>query len=396
MNCDSCTTRKDTPKLPRGWKRLGEQTYCSACWTAKFMLRAITFPVIGPVDPADWPKLREVLKQSWSDSTRLGNWALTELAKAESPRDPQAKRMPKLPHLYLYPAARKLVPQMTPISVVSLLNSVQRKYYASRIDVLWRGTTSLPIMRYPIPYPIHNQAWEASYLTDTEKVPLLTVRLAGQRFTLRLKGGPQMYRQLTAFDALITGRALAGEAALYRVRINRADPGAGVEDRGLFTRVMAKLVMWLPKQAQGAAAGELRLARGKDCLWCAEISRHDPWRLNADYARTWIIGHQNFLHRISEDEKAERRAPKVARKHLNELRARRVLKHQHRMDTFCHTAAKMLAEYAVRQKIARVIYDPAPTDYMPSFPWFKLEQMLQYKLDERHIALETTDGTRTT
>lgn len=387
--CSAKTTNK-TSRLPRGWKRRGPAILCRECWLKFFILRAVTCPVAGPVDPNDWPKFRAALNAAWADATRLANWTMTEMAKVEKPRLPADEKLPKTPPLYLYPGARKLVPNMSTSAVVAVLNTAQAKYRAARLDVIWRGAASLPLFRYPVPYPLPAQIWSARWLSDTEHVPLLKVRLGSENFHLRLRGGPQFRRQLDAFAQLIADEAVPCELALYRVRVSESDHRPGLESGGVQWRIMAKLVMWLPRRETKAVTAELTLKRGADALWIAELAGKDPWVLHADHVRSWVIGHAERLRRFATDQKLEPRKPKWQAEGPNNFRARFCLKQNHRLDTFCHTASKMLAEYCVRQKVARVIYDSEPTEYLSAFPWFKLEQLLEYKLHERGIAIEKT------
>jgi hypothetical protein len=69
------------------------------------MLRAIAFPVIGPV-AAEWVDFRKALTTMWEASTALANWAVTELAKADVIRRPGETKCPPMPTVYLYGLAK--------------------------------------------------------------------------------------------------------------------------------------------------------------------------------------------------------------------------------------------------------------------------------------------------
>ncbi len=399
MKCSICGIEKEEKgRLPRGWKRLGEAVQCGACWQKAFLLRAVTIPVAGPIDPKDWPALREALGEAWGDSTRLANWAMTELVKVETVRKPDDKKLGKAPNPYLYPAARKFVPEMSSTSVVAVLNTVQRKYNAARLDVIWRGAASLPSFRYPVPYPLPAQSWSIRYLSDEQKVPVLRVTISSQPFHLRLRGGHEFKRQLRVVDQLIAGQAQPCELALYRVAVSANAERPGVTDResggGIKQqfRIMAKLVAWIPRAQPEARNGErvCRLSRGKDCFLVAEVDdRPDPWVLNADHVKRWILSHTERRQRLSQDIKHEKRWPASNRQQTNDFLDLLCRKQNHRIETFSHTATKMLAEFCARQRVTKLIYDESSTEYLPSYPWHALAEMLRYKLGERGIAVET-------
>jgi hypothetical protein len=40
---------------------------------------------------------------------------------------------------------------------------VEAKYRAKRYEVVWTCAASLPSIRYPQPYPMHNQSWSFAF-----------------------------------------------------------------------------------------------------------------------------------------------------------------------------------------------------------------------------------------
>jgi hypothetical protein len=70
--------------MPSGWKRRSADIFCDACWGKRYVLRAITVPVVAPVD-IKWEELGGVLRQMWAASTQASNWILTELYAREAP-----------------------------------------------------------------------------------------------------------------------------------------------------------------------------------------------------------------------------------------------------------------------------------------------------------------------
>jgi len=382
-------------RLPRGWKRQGEDLVCAECWNKLYLLRAVTFPVAGPVD-VEWPELRKLLSAAWADSTRLANWAITELAKTDVIRDPASEKMPAMKPVYLYPQARQICPGLAPQSVVSLLHAIEGKYRRSRYDLIWRGAVSLPRFRYPVPLPVHPQSWNPRWLSETERVPILSVRLQDRRVHLRLRGGAEYRRQLAAFGDMVSGAAVPTELSLYRQRVTESDHRPGIRGAAaagkerIYYRIMAKLVAWLPRRAtERVAERQLRVSTAKDCFWLAELDGREPWLLFGDHVKRWIKGYANRLQRMAHDTKREKRWPKRAGRQMADARTRWVEKHHRRIDTWCHQATAALAQYAARQKVAAVRYDDNERSYLADFPWARLEGLLEQKLDALGITFSS-------
>jgi hypothetical protein len=399
MLCTSCPTTKETKptkagndRLPKGWHRLADETLCADCWAKRYILRAVTFPINGPVG-RDWKELRAALASCWADSTGLANWCMTELAKSDVTRIPTDEKMPPMPRVYLYPEARRRFPSMSPTSLNAIIHAAESRYRKARLSVIWRSEASLPRYRYPCPYPAHNQAWHAEYGPDN--TPMISVSLAGERWLLRLRGGAQMRRQLKSFAHIVAGRAVQGELALYRVRANFNDHREGQAESSngagpkVYYRVMAKLVAWLPRQEAKPLSGTMKVETGTDHFWLID---GEPW-LCGDYLRRWCEQHRRFLDRIGLDLKFEKRFPWRSRAQMNAHREQVCAKFRNRINTFIDQATAMLAGKAWRNKIASVKYDGANKGYLEQFPWFQLEGKLKTKLDAFGIEFKAARGT---
>lgn len=399
MNCGTCGKSVETKptatgneRLPRGWKRKGETIYCDRCWGERYILRAVTIPIASPLS-LDWPALREILARCWADSTRLANWAARRLWLAENERKPEDEKLQPAPRLYLYPEARAVCPAMDTQSVCSLLQGVERKYRKARIDVIWRGAASVPNHRYPVPYPIKNQSWSVRYGDDRELI--LEARLGGARRVLRLRGGYQFRRPRRAVEKLIAGQAVQGELAIYRQRASSGDHRTVIEGRGpggaprAPYSVMAKMVMWLPREQAQAGDRIMVLRTALDRFLVAQIEdREEAWVYNADHVRGWIADHNRRLQRLREDHKLERRAQNRAhRKGMEDRREAAVIKQRNRMRSFIQMTSATVAGICRRSGIGTVILDFAIKDYFPNFPWYEFVDYLKTKLDEHGIQM---------
>ena len=396
MQCAACGLQSPASRLPSGWHRAPEteEPICAECWRRRYVLRAVTFPVVGPVG-RKWPEFREALHAAWSDATSLSNWLLTELYTRDVRREPGMKKLPKQPRTYLYPEARARFPALPSRTLAAIENATQRKYRAVRYKLIWLAEVSLPNYRYPTPLPVPNQAWKARYGRDN--VPLIDLRLAGGRWTLQLRGGSHYRRQLLAFRHIVDGEAVQGELAIYRKRASASDHRNAVADRNSGRskqqyRVMAKLVAWLPKKPPLKGSGTLYVRTDRDSLLIALNAKDERlWVLNADHIRRWEAEHRRRLNRWSDDTKAEQQP--VAK--FQSRREAAVTKYRRRLDSACHEAAAQLANYAARRRFAKIQYDDTDTSFCGRFPWFKLHSLIQEKVDARGIEFVHVSGPTT-
>lgn len=371
------------------------EIFCPICWRQRYLLRAVTFPLAGPHGDTTWDILRKVLAEAWRDSTDVANFLVNELAKADVVRAADMKKLPPGPKLNLYQLGRKRVPSMIPASVNAVAQSVGKRYNKCRLDLIWRSRANLPLTKYPHPYPVPAQAFDTVYLSEKEKVPLIRLRLGGQRMTLRLRGGKEFRHQLKAFGQMVAGVAFPCEMAIYRRRVTESDHRPTTTDRKagggarIHYRVMCKLTAWLPRERRELNLKKvLLLTTNQMEFWCAVVEGAAPWILNADHVRRWTRAHRNQLDRLSQDTKFEKRWPAEERIHINEYRTKITKKHQDRIDDWIHTASAMLVKFAERQRVTRVEYDDTNKQFLPEFQWFRLKSILEEKLDKARIDFE--------
>lgn len=346
--------------------------------------RAVTYP-IAPVG-IDWKILDAILLPAWRESTALANWSVLELIRHDVGATAGTKSLPPYPHcrcgacrhlqggIYLYGHFKKYAGRKSwdgaAAAANCILRNVQAKYLRERGSVLWRCARALPTYRFPYPFPVHNQSW-ACRIEGQDRVPTVALSLPGGRVEVRMANRAEMRRQETLFRLLANGEAKRGEAAIYR--------------KG--KHALLKLVGHFPRKEQRGLAGTLCVRTDPNAFWVSEQDGRAPWILNADHVRRWVATHRCYLQRLSEDTKHEKRWPQEMRDHINRARELRCRKHNDRIGTWCHEATKMLAEFALRQKAAEVLYDDSIQSYVESFPWARLKELLKNKLDERGIVL---------
>lgn len=180
MICGKCSTTKTLidkhgrERTPKGWKRDDQSAaYCPKCWGSRFMLRAVTIPIIEPMS-GDWKELRESLAEMWRLTTAASNRMMTELYVGDVRRNGEAK-MPPMPKQYLYPTIRAEFSALPSQSVAALEQAVQAKYRAKRYDINWTAAASLSTHRYPTPFPVPAQGWSVTF--DAGNRPIVSARI---------------------------------------------------------------------------------------------------------------------------------------------------------------------------------------------------------------------------
>lgn len=368
--CTDCKASKNVDRLPRGWHRKDPDIYCDKCWGRKYILRAIVMEVVSPID-TDWKSLNDALGVMFKQTTAASNWMLVELAKKDVTRDPEAKKMPPMAHVYLYPDARKQFPALPSRSISSLEQAVQRKYRSKRYEIIWTCASTLPTFRYPQPFPIPGQGWSPILINDTPQVSMV---IGDHRWTLRLKSGARYRRKLAAFRMMTSGQAIRGEMAIYR------------RDKNL----LCKMVAWLPRTEPLPAEGTLTVRTGAESLLIAVNAKDERlWTYNADHVKRWAAEHRRRLQRWSEDHEAEQRpVPNFAKRRVDAA-----LKFHDRINKAAEQIASYLTLYARRRKFAIVRYDDFERGYCPDFVWHRLKSQIELKLDEFGIKFEHVTST---
>ena len=374
--CSLCKAEKETngktKHPPRGWKTHNDLTHCDKCWAGAWGLRAIAMPVVEPLS-GTWADFNKALELMWRLTTQASNWMITELYARDVRRTEAEEKMPSMPRTYLYPEARQLFPALPPNSVASLEQAVTLNYRSKRHEIIWKRAAVLPTVRYPCPFPVHNQSWKVRF--DSGRRPIVSVLIGKARWEFRLRGGPRYQRHLTQFGLLVAGSAKRGELSLFRNHDGE---------------VICKIVAWLPRlTSKEALVGTLSVRSSAEALLVVVDANNQPlWTYNADHVRRWSAEHSRLILRLAQDQKAEMRpeVPFAAR------RQAAVTKYRNRMSSATHEITASLASFAARRKCAVVRYDDSEHRFCPQFPWLQLREKLKYKLAELGIALEHEMG----
>lgn len=376
---DVNVAKDGSAKTPFSWKVLCGKLYCKSCKKANFVLRAISLPVSGPID-AEWKDIGPLFKRGWGDATKLGNFYLRELAKAD--KITADEKLPPYQKIDLYKIGRNVVPEFTPTSVVSVSNSAVALYVKNR-SLIARGQTSLPTFRYPTPIPIPAAAWKPEFLNETDQVPVVSLPLYGQRIRLKLRAGNGFRRNIDIFKKIVNGEIQTGEIEIVRQTANRGDhrtlladrePGGGQKK---LSNVMIKIPVWLPKREQTNEEKKMFVTTDLKSFWIGSLYDKECWRLNADHVRRWVRLNCISNSRLSDDQKAERGQNVM----VKNFRSKKSQKFHNRMHTWLHTAASILANFADRKHVTEIVYSDDEKGYFESFPWFNLKTILNQKLE---------------
>lgn len=406
MKCNGCgkehvakATKTGMERVPRGWHRHAERTWCGDCWAERYVIRALTFAVASPIVGGDWKFLRAALAEQWSVSTAAANWMTTELYARDVKRDGQEK-CPPMPRVYLYPEARARFPTLPSQSVAALEQTIQRKYRAKRFKVIWTCEESLPNYRYPLPFSIPNQGWSCEWIEridpaqpkNKNRQPVVSARIGDTRWGLRLRGGERSAHFLPAFAQLVNGDAIAGEMAVYRVRAggDGRDKARDAGGQSFATDIMVKLVGWFPRPPRKADKnGSLKVrSTGESLLLALDAKAERLWVVNADHLRRWSAEHARNLQRFSDDMKAEQRpVPLFASR-----RAAIVEKQRRRMDAAIHQISAQLVGFARRKRFAELSYDDSDKSFCERLPWFRLRALVEQKCDAAGIKFVVASG----
>jgi hypothetical protein len=377
VTCCGCQRSGKTDRLPHGWKRHQESVYCEHCWQERYVLRSVVLPVVEPVGEV-WQAFREVLRESWAQATAAANWMMTELYARDVRRNGEGK-MPRMARVYLYPEVRRRFPDLASQTVVSLENSVQAAYRAARYEVVWVAAASLPSYRYPVPLPVHNQSWETML---SQERPVVRVRLGQRWWVLRLKGGPRFRRQTEAYRQMVSGLAIRGELALYRVRAQEGKlADRPNSDQTVKYAVMCKMVAWFPREHRLEIPQEksiLQVRTAKDMLLVALNPKGEIlWRYHGDHLRRRVAEHRKRLQSFADDQKAEQRPhPSFA-----DRRTAAVVKYRNRMRSGIQEIAAQLAGYAQRGRFTGIEYDDSNTHFCPEFQFLALREQIRAKCE---------------
>lgn len=417
--CDGCKSGGAGKKarggglaIPPGWKNHQGKLLCKKCLQQRFVLRAMELPVVGVVEGGTWEEFVTALRDAFRMSTDLYNWAMRQLLVRDFQRTPGMSKIPAWEPVDLYKLYNQEgcpVGNVATSTRVCVFDQARKDYVGRRrVPALWLGTENLPLKRYPAPFPVHVGGWKAEWRQiDGKRTPCVSLRLHsgedGPRWVLRLACGRPHRRQLLDFVRILRNDAIVGQLELYErgcgqtqrncptSATKRAPGGASRKHR----RLMLKFVGRFPRSERTDCSGVLVLRTDPNAFLVAE---HDgravrPWILNHDDVtrrdqemRAMHQKHKDWLQRLREDMKLERRTHAGSRQQILDCFQRRCDKHARRMKTWIDQTVAQVVGYCRRRRIAAVLYDDGIRTWCEQFPWAHLRTTLRTRCERDGIA----------
>lgn len=377
VKCCACSEEKpmrtDSIKrtlLPAGWVEFNG-VHCRKCWSKKFTVRAVTFPVVKPLG-VEWPEFGKALRQAWQDVTSLANITVQELFRADVVRTPDMEKLPPAPKVNVYKIGRERFPKMDSVVVAAVVRAVQSKYNRERWGVIWQRNTALPVFNSPQPLPIPARNWRAEM---TESGVVVDLPVSGVRYRLALRGGRDYARQTAAVQKVCDGTLKGCQMDL----LMKGDS------------VMVKIALYMEKQSAAVDPEKvLFVSSDPQSILVAHGKETELWRFNGDHVPRWIAEHKKRLQRLSDDNKFEHRTEQNS--HLSEAREKLVEKHAARMDTLLHTIARSTVNYSARRGYGKIHLTITDAHFPHGFPLYKLAHLIAEKSAQVGIQFDHDSG----
>lgn len=402
MKCCICGIEPKSGKLGNGWKQKGNgQVFCPIHMKETHYIRSIEIPIASVVEgPGDdfGKSFKNAFYAEGRKITRLANWARHELDRNDIEILPGMDKLPKCPSekkggpFYLYGTWCTHGPfrdgdhKVNPTTANCVFRQVMAKYKAKRFDVLIANSGQFESYKFPQPIPFHNKQWKAEWLGEdpSQRTPVISLSIGEDKYKVRLRGGKGFLRQKESFAKLISGEAIGGEMALYWKAANEGDRRFGIFVRrntdNVFGNIMCKMVMWLPKDIVKRRPKVLTVTTDPESFLVASFGDSEVWRLNCDYYKRRTEAYYTQLHRLADDQKAERRFDKSSK--MIAIRRDLIVNNFNNFkSSFIHERAREVANYAKRHNCSEVMYRDDVKSYLPTFAWFDLETKLKEKIE---------------
>lgn len=386
----------------------------------RLITRSISLPVQECLS-SDWGEFLKTLHGAWRQSTDLANWASHTLANHDVVRTPEMKQLPKFEPIDLYALAFgrkkekrgkdgvKVLPTVegqvggwegARIAAASLLRRALGKYLKERGKIVWRRERRTPEYLYPVPFPVHAQAWVV--FLDKGR-PIISMGLPGARVSVRLRNGDEFAPAIHVLQGIEDGSIKAGELSICRQRSycpDRKDtdrlPGGGHRNS---YRVMLR-ISYSTEVAEAPEGNTIvQVKTGGDPFITVDVPGSVPWVLHVPQMRQHIIAHKAFRDRFADDLKFEKRWPRGKRRRMLRRLERGCDKQNRRLDSFCkETAAQVVGyiERAVKRANlpagVRIEWDDKDRSYAPTFPFHQLRAAMSCKAEERQMRLEIVES----
>lgn len=386
----------------------------------KLITRSISLPVQQCLS-SDWREFLRTLHAAWRMSTDLANWASQTIARHDVVRTPDMQQLPKFEPIDLYALAFgrrkekrgkdgvKVLPVVdggvggwegARIAAASLLRRVLSKYLKERGKIIWRRERRTPEYLYPVPFPVHTQAWAVFF--DKGR-PIISMALPGGRVSVRLRNGDEFAPAIRVLKGIEDGTIKAGELSICRQRSYCPDRKDGERLPGGGHRESYRVMVRISYQVQVAEPLEgntiVQVATGTNPFITVDVPGCLPWVLHVPQMAQHIIAHKQFRDRFADDMKYEKRWPRGKRRRMLRRLERGCDKQNRRLDSFCKETAAQIVGYvkrAVKRNRLppgiRIEWNDTNRSFAASFPWHQLRAAMSCKCEVEQIRLEIVEA----
>jgi transposase len=222
----------------------------------------------------------------------------------------------------------------------------------------------------------------------------LECRIGEQWFRLLLRPGRfRGDRHLKMLRRALTEGWKLGEVTLRMIRTSGTNRNGGTErGRGgnhFETTYKATVSAYMPRTPGVREDRTLFVKTDKEALLvCLDADANKLFTLHEPQVRRWIAEWNRKRHQLAEDQKLERRVPRVDAGALASYRTRLADKHHKRLNDYVHKVARIVVNHAGRRKAARIDIDLTDQGYVQNFPWKKLRTLIEDKAKEVGITIE--------
>jgi hypothetical protein len=370
-----------------GWAKFGDETLCKACRGDAFVRRSVVLPVwsVEPNKGEGTDKAKHRFYTAFRESSRwsaqVGTWVIREMAKADNlpikhtvGKDGKSKATMEKINIdqWLRDGSRELAGKLDSQSRYSVIRLAMGKYNKTRFDQRVRLNVQLPSYKFPAPIPIPSKDSKI-WIADDGNL-YIDVRIGGEHFVLRMARGQEFHRQHSQIRQALNGCGRIGDLLIT----SRLKDGGGLDKIKVVIPVEIPIVARERKNLM-----IVKTAKGR--LWSVMLEGRDvTWNMNEDQVLGVIAANKRRRQRLSEDAKFERRGSPG----LQKVRDRMAEKYANRMADYCHKAAKMLVDFAVRNQVANLQYHETDDKFVSEFPWFKLRENVKNGLKANGITFE--------
>jgi len=382
-----------TPKVPKGWRQIGDTLLCRDCKTALYYVRAVRLQIRGVCehdkDGRTWDDCRKALSAAAVASARLGNWLVQRLFEAdqaaaptlEKTKDGKTKLAP-CPTVAYCAIPKSEFSELSGATISALMQQVAGWYKSRRFAALVALNRSVENYRFGF-LPVELRAADISLAVDAEgKYMLRGVAIQpGKSWPLKIYADARGAATLRAIQS--------GEAQMLGAKIvRRAKPGPnGKRSKAWFLR----LACLLPRKPARKSHQEITLTLGHDAdalLFGSLVAKDDVFEFPGVAARKIIVGGDKTDRRTQQENSLQRglwsrrKQARWAKDRSLQSAAR-----QRKIGEQIKLCAAALARWCVSHGVTSIDYQVEDRGFSSHFPYRRLLDAIRNATEPHGIAI---------